>query len=80
MTTPIDRMIGFDGSADDTSLVVMHRDHDGSWRVETTDGPDAAELARMATGIFGPHQLGDRPGRMPVAWGDLIAGWSAPIP
>jgi len=37
-------VIGFDASLDDVALVVMTRDHDGTWRVDRTDGPDAAEL------------------------------------
>lgn len=54
--SPPDTIVGFDGSLDDTSLVVMHRGHDGTWRVESTDGPDAADLARMVTGAVERHR------------------------
>lgn len=40
-------IIGFDGTADDTSLVVMSRTPGGQWQVEHTDGPDAGDLAAM---------------------------------
>lgn len=72
-------IVGFDGAAgDDTSLVVMHRGRDGTWRVESSDGPDADAIARIAAGIVDraprPDELPEWE-RTPVRWGDLIAEW-----
>jgi hypothetical protein len=68
-----DTILGFDGSASgDTSLVVMHRGDDGAWRVETADGPDAGELARMAAAALTTSRA-DLPPARPL--GDLVADW-----
>lgn len=47
MDSTRETIIGFDGTTDETSLVVMSRAPGGQWRVQNTDGPDAAALAGM---------------------------------
>lgn len=41
-------MIGFDGSADDVFVVVLHRGPDGRWQIDTADGPDPGQAADWA--------------------------------
>ncbi len=53
-------MIGFDGAADGTSVVVLARDPGGQWRIASSDGPDAAAIAGMATAIVARHDLPPR--------------------
>ncbi len=50
MTEDPDVLFGFDASLnDDVSVVVMRRDTDGVWRMESGEGPDAATLAAQFT-------------------------------
>jgi len=85
VTTP-DPIIGFDGAAGDTSVVVMHRGPDGTWRVDTVDRLDQAEITRTAAGIFErvfrrsahvrvrPH---DQVVRAAQPWPELVEAWIA---
>lgn len=71
-------IIGFDPAlGDDLSLVVMHRGADGTWRVESTEGPDADAIVSMAAGLIEQHRPVGPPewAKHPVRWGDLVAQW-----
>lgn len=55
-------LIGFDGSADgDVSLVVLHREPGGGWRIESTEGPDAQAWSRLVTAAIAAHPPTHRP-------------------
>lgn len=73
MNSP-DTLIGFDGTADgDTSLVVLHRAPDGTWQIETTEGPDALELARLAGQLFEQRTAQEyTPPAAPPRWGEWL--------
>lgn len=65
---PDDVLLGFDGSVDgDVSVVVMRRGPDGTWRVESTDGPPdfSAHIAELVA----QHQ----PDEPPLS--DLARDW-----
>jgi hypothetical protein len=70
-------IFGVDVAEVDTSVVVMHRGDDGTWRVESADGPDSAEIAGMVGAAVERHRPAPAPAalREPVAWGELVAEW-----
>lgn len=68
-------VIGFDASLDDVALVVMTRGHDGVWRVESTDGPDAAELRRWAERFAQRHNPKPAPLPAEPSLGEQVVAW-----
>lgn len=52
MSQPEHTLVGFDGSLDDVSVVVMSRRPDGTWAVENSDGPDGAAIARIVADAY----------------------------
>ncbi len=72
MTTPDpDAVVGFDPAGDgDTFLVVAYRGADGSWRVDSVDGPAPADVADQIAGwTREPHPAASTP------LGPQVADW-----
>jgi hypothetical protein len=70
-------LFGFDGSCDDVAVVVMSRHPGGTWRIESTTGPDVAELARLAAELCPPPAPPLPAPASPLA--DRAAEWMATL-
>ncbi len=57
MTDVMGPIVGFDGAADDVTVVVLHR-RSGAWQLESTEGPAAAEMAAWIGEILARSRRG----------------------
>lgn len=66
-TADNDTLIGFDGSADDTALVVLRRSGD-TWHVEHTEGPTTGWVADVIKQLAATSPGREGVGRQAAAW------------
>lgn len=78
---PGDTIIGFDGTADDVSVVVMTRDNTGTWQVRSSSGgPDTGWLAARIADLAAEHRPDENPLSEQVRdWLATLAGRSVAL-